>query len=194
MKTPRERRARGDRQARRPPAGGRSRSPTIRATSARCARTSPTDGRRARSTARGASTTAPGTTSSSTSTATRGSASTSTGRRRQFAAGARRARRATPAPLHDRKGQRVPELQGRSRRGRRLPLAAVSQQRIQDHYHASQIDTTAPPVSLATPGDGTHDDRHDPDLPGTAGTALGDSTTVTVRSTAELRRDARARP
>ena len=56
----------------------------------------------------------------------------------------------------------------------------LSLARIQDHFHASTIDTTAPIISLATPAPGTPVTDTTPSFSGTAGHALGDSTTVTV--------------
>lgn len=57
----------------------------------------------------------------------------------------------------------------------------LSQERIQAHYYASFSDITAPTVSLITPADGSSTGDTTPTLAGSAGTALGDSTTVTVK-------------
>jgi len=59
---------------------------------------------------------------------------------------------------------------------------ALSQARISAHYGAATVaDTTAPVVTLTTPGDGTATDSRTPTFTGAAGNAAGDSATVTVK-------------
>ncbi|MGH9025947.1 MAG: LamG-like jellyroll fold domain-containing protein, partial [Acidimicrobiia bacterium] len=56
----------------------------------------------------------------------------------------------------------------------------LSAERIEAHFHAAGIDTTAPVITLTSPPDGSPDASPTPTFSGTAGTALGDSTTVSV--------------
>jgi Concanavalin A-like lectin/glucanases superfamily/Bacterial Ig-like domain/Calcineurin-like phosphoesterase len=53
--------------------------------------------------------------------------------------------------------------------------------RIATHYQTGILDTTAPTITLTSPGNGGSVSDTTPSFAGTAGTAPGDSTTVTVR-------------
>ncbi|MGH2922047.1 MAG: LamG-like jellyroll fold domain-containing protein, partial [Gaiellaceae bacterium] len=59
--------------------------------------------------------------------------------------------------------------------------ALLTPARIQAHYEASAVDVTAPVVVLSAPADGSSTADVTPAFSGTAGTAIGDSTTVTVQ-------------
>jgi hypothetical protein len=59
--------------------------------------------------------------------------------------------------------------------------AVLGADRVQAHYYASQPDTTAPTVVLTTPTGGITTTDSTPNFSGTAGTTLGDSTTVNVK-------------
>ena len=58
--------------------------------------------------------------------------------------------------------------------------ALLTPARIQAHYQASAVDVTAPVVTLSAPANGSSTADVTPTFLGTAGTATGDSATVTV--------------
>ncbi len=58
---------------------------------------------------------------------------------------------------------------------------ALSAARIQVHYAKAAADVTAPTITLTQPANGATTSDTTPSLAGTAGTAVGDSSTVTVR-------------
>ena len=57
---------------------------------------------------------------------------------------------------------------------------ALSAQRVQTHYSVARTDSIAPTVTLSTPAQGSSTNDATPTFSGRAGTALGDSTSVTV--------------